>query len=45
MPSRRSWTVQRVAIAPVIDEVTRKAIEERGAMPQDLGDLLADLPA
>ena len=43
-PDYGDWTVQRVAIAPVIDSGTRKAVQDRGAIAQDLGDLLADLP-
>ena len=42
-PTQRSWTVQPVAIAPVIDVATRAAITERGVAAQDLTDLLNGL--
>ncbi len=38
------WTIETVAIAPVLDAESRRLIEARGVLPQDLGDLLADLP-
>ena len=40
----KGWTVEKVAIAPVIDSETRKHIEAKNTRPQDLGDLVADLP-
>lgn len=40
----RGWTVQTVAIAPRIDAPLRVALGKAGCLPQDLGDLLADLP-
>lgn len=42
-PIYQGWKTQIVAIAPVVDTQTRAAIRERGAVAQDLGDLLADL--
>jgi uncharacterized protein len=43
-PRYRAWRVEKVAIAPVIDAGTRRAIEDRGVLTQDLGDLVADPP-
>jgi uncharacterized protein len=37
------WTVERVAIAPVIEEEARREIEARGFIAQDLRDLTAGL--
>ncbi len=42
-PSYQAWTIEKMAIAPVIDADARRHIEARGVVPQDLGDLLADL--
>lgn len=39
----RSWTVERVAIAPLLDGPTRKAVERCGYVGQDLRDLTAGL--
>lgn len=39
----RSWTVERVAIAPRLDARMRRAIEAAGYLPQDLGDLTQGL--
>jgi hypothetical protein len=39
----RSWTIEKVAIAPVISEVLREAIEDGGYQPQDLHDLTEGL--
>jgi uncharacterized protein len=38
-----AWTVERVAIAPFIDEAARSEIEARGYIAQDLRDLTAGL--
>ena len=43
-PGYGDWTVQRAAIAPIIDADTRRALEDRGVIAQDIGDLLAGLP-
>lgn len=37
------WTIEKVAIAPVIDDARRAAIEARGYRPQDLPDLFEGL--
>ncbi len=39
----RDWSVEKVAIAPVLDEELRRGIEEAGYVPQDLSDLTAGL--
>ncbi len=39
----RNWTIQKVAIAPQLDPETRKAIEAKGYLPQDLVDLTTGL--
>ncbi len=38
-PTYREWTLEKVAVAPVIDDVVRTEIVRRGAIPQDLRDL------
>lgn len=43
-PKYTSWTVEKVAFAPVIDEDTRVWLGDRGCISQDLSDLLRDLP-
>lgn len=40
---QEGWTVEKVAIAPVIDEDVRTGIEARGFVVQDLRDLTAGL--
>ena len=40
----RDWRIEHVSIAPSIDEETREAIRRKGCIPQDLPELLADLP-
>lgn len=40
----KDWTVEKVAIAPVLDAQIRGLIEAQGVLPQDLGELLANLP-
>ena len=42
-PAYRSWTVERVAIAPRLDDDARKALNRAGLIPQDLNDLTAGL--
>lgn len=42
-PRYRHWTIEKVAIAPVIDAEQRREIEDRGYRPQDLVDLTAGL--
>ena len=39
----RDWRVERVAIAPRIDQALRASIEAQGVIPQDLPDLIAGL--
>jgi hypothetical protein len=39
----RDWAIEPAAIAPSIDESTRRELVRAGALPQDLGDLTADL--
>jgi uncharacterized protein len=41
--SYRSWTIERVAITPVLERKARVAIEAAGYLAQDLGDLTAGL--
>lgn len=41
----QSWSVQKVALAPRLDTAQRAALEGRGYLPQDLGDLLEGLGA
>ena len=38
-----SWTIEKVAIAPKIDDQTRQQIRAKGYEPQDLTDLTKDL--
>lgn len=42
-PRLRSWRVEKVAIAPILDGNERAAIERRGALAQDLVDLTRGL--
>ncbi|MBI5486269.1 MAG: ATP-binding protein [Deltaproteobacteria bacterium] len=44
-PDYRDWSVQKVAIAPALDPETRRTIEGRGYLAQDLRDLTAGLGA
>ncbi len=37
------WTVEKVAISPVLDGAQRQAVERAGYLPQDLGDLTEGL--
>ncbi|MCA9698076.1 MAG: ATP-binding protein [Myxococcales bacterium] len=39
----KGWTVERVAIAPALDDMQRAAIVARGYAPQDLDDLTTGL--
>jgi hypothetical protein len=39
----RGWEIERVAIAPTLDPKARAAIEAKGFLAQDLGDLTAGL--
>lgn len=39
----KSWTMEKVAIAPIIDDQTRQQIRAKGYEPQDLNDLTHDL--
>jgi hypothetical protein len=39
----RGWTIERVAIAPMLDAQTRAALTAGGYRPEDLADLTADL--
>lgn len=39
----RDWAVELVAIAPLVDEVTRRELASAGVAPQDLDDLTTDL--
>lgn len=39
----RDWKIERVAIAPKLDDQTRALISEAGAIAQDLGDLIEGL--
>lgn len=43
MPQFASWTVERAAIAPSLNEAQRTALREAGCIPQDLDDLTAGL--
>lgn len=43
MPRYRSWTVERVAIAPALDTHQRAAIAEKKYLAQDLRELSAPL--
>lgn len=43
LPRYAAWTVEKVAIAPVVDDGTRARIRARGFIPQDLPDLIHDL--
>ena len=43
VPRFSGWTVQRVAIAPVLAGAERRAIEKRGFLAQDLEDLVSGL--
>lgn len=45
MPRFASWTVQRVAIAPVLSTEQRTAIQDAGYLAQDLHDLTGGLLA
>jgi len=42
-PRYSGWTIERVAVAPVIDEEIRATLQAKGCIPQDLPDLLKDL--
>ncbi len=42
-PRFASWTVQRLAVAPILSSEERNAITARGYLAQDLNDLLAGL--
>lgn len=42
-PQYREWTVEKVALAPVIGEDVRRAVHARGYLTQSLPDLMADL--
>lgn len=42
-PTYRAWTVEKVAIAPEIDDTLRRTIADRGYRGQSLTDLLACL--
>jgi len=44
-PRFTSWTVERVAVAPVLDAQQRATLSTRGYIPQDLADLLEGLPS
>jgi hypothetical protein len=39
----RDWRVERGAIAPAIDPALRALLQDQGAIPQDLNDLVAGL--
>ena len=39
----RDWRLERVAIAPRIDQALRASLEEQGVIPQDLTDLIQGL--
>ena len=39
----RDWRIERAAIAPRIDRNLRALLEDRGAIPQDLTDLIHGL--
>ena len=43
MPKFATWTVERVAIAPVLTGAQRSAAEQAGYIPQDLNELTAGL--
>lgn len=43
MPQFASWSVERVALAPVLSPEHRAAVECAGYLPQDLGDLVRGL--
>jgi AAA+ ATPase superfamily predicted ATPase len=42
-PKFGGWKVEKVAVAPVLDETARKRIAERGYIAQDLADLTSGL--
>jgi hypothetical protein len=42
-PTFSTWTVERVAIAPLLTNAQRRAAEDFGFIPQDLNDLTAGL--
>jgi AAA+ ATPase superfamily predicted ATPase len=42
-PRFKGWTIEKVAIAPVLGPAERKEIESSGYLPQDLSDLTAPL--
>ncbi len=42
-PKFGDWKVQKLAVAPVLDSEARRAIEERGYVPEDLADLTQGL--
>lgn len=42
-PAYAGWTVERVALAPVIDDLLRARLADAGVVAQDLGDLTAGL--
>ena len=42
-PRYRHWTIEKVAIAPVIDAEQERSIEELGYRSQDLVELTAGL--
>ena len=44
-PAYQEWTIQKIAIAPTLDQETRRAIEGRGYLTQDVRDLTAALGA
>ena len=41
--SYRAWRIERVAIAPRVDPALRKRLQDAGAIPQDLNDLIREL--
>lgn len=43
MPRFSRWTVEKVAVAPAHSESTRRAVEARGYIAQDLDDLTRGL--
>ena len=42
-PRFKGWTIEKVAIAPVLGPTERKEIQSSGYLPQDLSDLTAGL--
>ena len=42
-PRYREWTIEPVAVAPVVDRALRATLEARGVRAQDLHDLTEDL--